>query len=414
MATRSTTPEVLIVHARGSWSGLPRLPKLIRAAGARVTIFAPPNSRLWKASYIDERVPAPTTEGNFSAALREHLARAGDRYTWVLVGDENAVVELATQKDTSWLTGWFPVEPTAEKLDLVTSKAAFTVDATAQGVAMPASQVCNSLEEAKTAAARIGFPVMIKAARGFAGNGVRKATCLAELVAEFDDLQHRVPVVVQKFEVGRVGSTQVLFDHGRLACWASSYKLAVFPEPFGPSSARELMVHRDMEDTLKRIGRTTGFNGLCGVDWLHRTSDDALLVLEFNPRPAPVVHLGYLSGADFSAGINAMLAGRPETRPPVDVGAREIYLFPQHLVRCITGRYWADLLHWLPGVAYTDIPWDQPRLLASQSVMLLHRLAGVVGEKLSETVTCWRNRFLEGATAKNGSSAPQDAARFSL
>jgi predicted ATP-grasp superfamily ATP-dependent carboligase len=384
MENHAAKPEILIVHARGNWSGLPRLPKLCHQAGARVSIFAPPETRLWKANYIDHRIAAPATEGSFATALKDHLASEGHKYTWVLVGDENAVVELASLQDTAWLDKWFPVQPTPANLELITSKAAFTTAAVAAGVGVPVSQICNSLEEAKEAVSAIGFPVMLKAARGFAGNGVRKAHSIAELVREFDDLQLRVPIVVQKFEVGRVGSTQVLFDHGRLACWASSFKLAVFPEPFGPSSARELMIHPDMEQTLTRIGQVTQFHGLCGVDWLRRESDGALLVLEFNPRPAPVVHLGYLSGADFSKGIAAMLAGRMETRPPVDVGSREIYLFPQHLVRCIEGRYWGDLLNWLPGPAHKDVPWDQPRLLASDTLKLAKRFFGIVSKKLAD------------------------------
>ncbi len=383
MAHPQNRPEILIVHARGRWSGLPRLPKLCQTAGARVTIFAPEGTGLWRASYVDHRIAAPKTEGAFSDALRAHLKTDGNKYAWVLVGDENAVVELSSQQDVSWLTGWFPVSPTPQALDCITSKAAFTVAAVDAGVPMPESYICTTLTQAEQAAGEIGFPVMLKAAKGFAGNGVRSAKSVIELAREFTALQERVPVVVQKFEVGRVGSTQVMFDHGRLACWASSYKLAVFPEPYGPSSARELMVHPSMEATLRKIGKVTGFHGLCGVDWLHRASDGALLVLEFNPRPAPVVHLGHLSGADFSLAIRDMLAGTLATRPPVEKGPRKILLFPQHLTRCIEGRYWRDMLAWLPGSSYKDVPWDQPKLLVHQSIMLLGRLRNVATYQLS-------------------------------
>ncbi len=383
-------PEVLVVHARGRWTGLPRLPKLCRRAGARVTVFAPPGTDLWQARHVDARVAAPAAKGAFAAALRRHLAAEPDRYAWVLLGDEEAVVELAAEPDPSWLRGWFPVEPTPDNLARITSKAAFVAAAADGGPAIPLSHVCHGPAEADRAASTIGYPVILKAARGFGGDGVRLARTAAELAEQFARLSGRTPVVVQRFEVGRVGSTQVLFDRGRPACWASSYKLAVFPEPFGPSTAREMMVHPDMRPTLDRVGRVTGFHGLCGVDWLHRTADGALLVLEFNPRPAPVVHLGHHCGVDFAAAIGDLLRGVPATRPPADVGPRTVYLFPQHVQRCIDKRRWRELAHWLPGAAQHDLPWDQPRLLARHSLMLTGRLFGAARWAARDRLRRWR------------------------
>ncbi len=379
-------PEILLVHARGTWSGLPRLPKLLHGAGARVVIFAPPHSDLWRARYIARRIEAPPTEATFASALRAHLATDAQRYAWILVGDENAFGDLARQSDRAWLHGWFPVAPDSDSLARVTSKAAFVEAALTLGVPMPQSHVCASLEQAHAAAAAIGFPVMLKTACGFGGNGVRMAITSEELHDHFTTLNGRLPLVVQRFEIGRVGSSQVLFDRGRLACWASSYKLATFPQPFGPSSMRELMVHPDMERTLAAVGRMTGFHGISGVDWLHR-ADGKLLVLEFNPRPAPVVHLGHLSGADFSAAIRDLLAGRQTARPPRDVGPRRVLLFPQHVIRCIEYRQWRDLAAWVWGGSHRDVPWDQPRLLGSHMVKLSGRLFGAARHKAARM---WR------------------------
>jgi hypothetical protein len=386
MGSHSRRPEILILHARGDWYGLPRIPEVCRDAGARVTIFAPPTSELWKASFIDERIAAPAIAGEFSRALREHLEQNPGRYAWVLVGDENAVIELAENQDKSWLRGWFPVDPDGPAVQIIHSKTDFTAAAAKAGLPVPGSKTCNDHREVVEAAESFGYPVMLKAEHGFGGTGVGRANSSAELEQLFGTLADRLPLVVQKFEVGRVGSTQILFNRGQLVCWASSYKVDVFPEPYGPSSAREFMVHPDFQEILNGVGRLTGFHGLCAIDWIQRDSDKSISIIEFNPRPAPLVHLGHCSGVSFSAAIADMLAGRFELRPPRDMGARTVYLFPQNLARCIEGRYWKDLLaHWTPGLCRHDVPWNQPGLLWSQTRALLKRLKRVLAADISRT-----------------------------
>src|SRR3954462_8822903 len=150
-------PTVLIVHARGEWSGLPRIPKLCRAAGARVAIFAPPGCSLWKSAFVDERIPAPKVEGAFTAALREHLALHKKHYAWVLVGDENAVVELSTHGTPDWLGNWFPVDPGGPAMDRIADKVSFPEAAVAAGVPMPASRTCRTFAETFAAAESLGY-----------------------------------------------------------------------------------------------------------------------------------------------------------------------------------------------------------------------------------------------------------------
>jgi hypothetical protein len=56
-----------------------------------------------------------------------------------------------------------------------------------------------------------------------------------------------------------------------------------------------------------------------------------------------------------------------------------VYMFPQHLQRCIQEREPAGLLRWLPGAAATDFPWEDPL------VGLAHcrSLAGLAAKKLT-------------------------------
>src|SRR5687767_2264637 len=91
----STRPHVLLVSAQGNWSGLLRLPYMLRRAGARVSMFGPERSRLRHSLYIERIIPAPAPIGAFIAALREHLAN--HQYAWVVIGDDPTLVSIGQQ-----------------------------------------------------------------------------------------------------------------------------------------------------------------------------------------------------------------------------------------------------------------------------------------------------------------------------
>src|SRR5207248_1425247 len=120
-----------------------------------------------------------------------------------------------------------------------------------------------------------------------------------------------------------------LFDHGTLICWLAASIHRPWPGPYGPASVREIVSRPQLETVLERIGRITGYHGLCGID-LIQDARDQLLVLELNARPTNGYHPGRVVGVDFAKSIRAMLPGtryvqRPQLgrgRPPA------VYLFP--------------------------------------------------------------------------------------
>src|SRR5581483_6980339 len=100
------------------------------------------------------------------------------------------------------------------------------------------------------------------------------------------------------------------------------------------------------------------------IDWMHNSVDDSLRVLEFNPRPTPCYHLGRFAGVDFAKSIQGLLRGEKCLQRPCENGRKQsVYLFPQHPERCLEMREFGRLVHWLPGMAAHDVPWDEPRML---------------------------------------------------
>ena len=365
-------PEVLVV-TYGGWLGVSRLPRTLSCGGCRVSTLSVDTSFFRGSRYVDEilAVERHAPEG-LMGALRELLLRRPNFYQWILFADEMALADAWPYRHQSWLRPWLPISAQADPsrgLATARLKTVFVRAAPAAAIPIPDSRVAATLEQASQAARELGYPLVLKADYSYGGQGVRLVCEAQELATAYHEISKDQPVVVQSFVAGPVGSTCVLFDHGRALAWSSSYTWAS-SSAFAPSSARHFMVHPQMEAIIEKIGRLTTFHGFCGIDWIHRADDDSLCVLEFNPRPTPTIHLGIRCGVDFPRAVRAMLGGadaapvqRPQLPPP---DQRIVYMFPQHLEHCLFDNGLSGITRWIPGVAPNDVPWDEPRLLLRQ------------------------------------------------
>ncbi len=378
-------PRVLIASRLGSWPGVLRLPAILRRAGAHVTLLAPAGCAAGRSRFIDRHVPSASGKAEFAAELRNHVQGGQCEYAWVIFGDESTLSGVFDSRDESWPGKFFPVEPTRECFDRIMTKAAFTAAAGEFGVPIPKSFTCQSVDEVIIAVGSVGLPAVLKTTRGAGGDGVRVVLAERELAGVLHDLRHRFPLVVQEYVSGQVGSTQLLLDHGVPICWMAADKTECHPRPLGPSCVRRIVLHPQMESIIVAVGKLTGFHGLCGIDWIAR-ADGSIVVLEFNPRPTPAMHLGPLAGADPAKAIRAMLAGeRCVQRPRKAADLRStVYMFPQHIRRCLAEGDFASLLNWVPGRATHDVPWNEPWMVADACIDLgkraLDRLVGRDGK----------------------------------
>jgi predicted ATP-grasp superfamily ATP-dependent carboligase len=361
-------PEVLIVNSQ-NWLGLARLPRTLSKASCRITVLGIPGGAILRSRFVDHHIPTPRPLPELMDGLRRHLDENSGRYRWVIFGDEPALLEASQPQYRGWVG---PLLPCTETLRMVLSKAPFAEACVQSGIPIPRTHICRGWNEIQAAAADVGYPFMLKDPEAASGAGVRKMRSPDELQAACRDGQGPRTLLVQQFLEGKVGASEVLFDRGRLVCWFASYVMKNWPGDFGPSSARELADHPAMDSILEKIGGMTGFHGFCGVDWIRDPRDDSLRVLELNPRPTPCYHLGPLAGVDFARSVTAMLAGDRVLQRPRLPGTRRrlVYLFPQHLTRCIESGDLEGLSRWLPGMAIHDVPWDDPVMLARQVLKL--------------------------------------------
>lgn len=371
------SPRVLLVTVAG-WTGVARLPRVLHEAGARVTLLSRRGDLAAHTRYVDERLHI--TEASLVPSLRRLLDRRGAEFRWVILGDQAVLAALVAQCGEAWLNGWFPVDPQSDRPLLLISKAAFATEMTKVGMPFPTSEVATGEATLRSAARRIGYPVIIKAVTGTGGVGHRKLTSPADLDAFCGSLAPGAEFVVQRFIDGRVGSTVVLYDRGHPACWMASYKARVWPAPFGPSCVREPADVPGMGDVTARLGTATGMHGVCGFDWIQPEGRGPALVVEFNGRPTAWIHMHGAFGADFPGSIRAMLAGKapsPRAPAPIRLGAPSIRMFPQDLRRAMAQGDWVLILRWCTGLAgQTDMPWDDLPLLRAYLRALIRRMTG--------------------------------------
>lgn len=362
--------HVLFVCTHEGLQNLLRIPHILKEAGYTVSLLTTRDNILANSRFNDFVLPKEPDVQSLIVSLKNHLMENPGRYAWILIGDESPLFEIIKHKGESWINGWFPVDTKSSALDMIASKDGFVQACMSYGISFPKTQVCPGIEHALIMAENMGYPVMIKTTRGSSGNGVRSTKNPDELHVAHKSVGSPMKFILQKFVTGQVGVTEMLLDHGEPVAWISSYKYQTLQGKFGPSCARQFMVHPEMEGIIRQIGKMTHFYGLCGFDWIHHKEEDAIYVIEFHARPPSGFHFGEVCHVNFAEGIRNMLSGKKTVQRPVvplpTSKPKIAYMFPQHISRCIKERDFLDIIHWIPGIktnCHYDILLNDPRLL---------------------------------------------------
>jgi predicted ATP-grasp superfamily ATP-dependent carboligase len=379
--------HVLFVCAHEGFPNLLRIPRILKEAGCTVTLLTTQEHILANSRFNDFVLPKEPDVKSLIVSLKNHLTENPGRYAWILIGDESPLFEIIKYRGESWIDGWFPVDTKSEALDIIAYKDGFVRACMSHGIPFPATQVCDDIDHALVVAENIGYPVMLKTTRGSSGYGVRSAKNSEELLAVHTSVGSPKKFILQKLVTGQVGITEMLLDRGEPLAWISSYKYQTLYGKFGPSCARQFMVHPDMEGIIQQIGKMTHFHGLCGFDWIHHKEEDAIYVIEFHARPSSGFYFGEVCHVNFAEGIRNMLSGKKTVqRPVVSLPASKpkiAYMFPQHISRCIKERDILDFIHWIPGIK-TNCHYD---ILLNDSMLLKGIIKHCILNKLTGGIT---------------------------
>ncbi|MGA2441508.1 MAG: hypothetical protein ABSH08_11150 [Tepidisphaeraceae bacterium] len=355
--------EVVLVALEDRFS-LARIPSLLYHAGCRVTLLGDPHAPACASRFVQRMVPCPIDPPSAARALRNLLLQYSPVLPWVVFGDEPALQAGILCRQEKWLPQVFPVDP-FKCADMIFRKAAFMEAAVAAGVPVPPMRVCRSAADARSAADQLQFPLFFKRDVDCAGAGVVLVSDNSDVLPVYQKLSNTGPVVIQQMVHGAVGKTNTLYSRGRLMCHTSAYATRTWPGRFGPSCIRQYFCDPRLEKIAADIGALTGFNGLCGFDWIQDRQTGQFTVIEFNGRTIATYHLAKYVHVDYERAIADFLQGRPTVqRPSLRPGDRPlIHMFPQDVRRCISEKDLLGLAKWFSGALTTDIPWGDANLV---------------------------------------------------
>jgi hypothetical protein len=238
-------------------------------------------------------------------------------------------------------------------------RSGFHAAATRAAVAAPAQEDVAGAESLIAFAAAHGYPVILKRERSMGGAGV----FVLESEAAVREICGRQKVgaggtawVVQSFVPGQLGMHAVFADRGRVVAQLSAVQLRRrSARVTAPSSVVRLCRHPAMAAACAAYVAATGASGFHGWDFQLEENGKAVMI-EHNPRPISISHLGGLLGDDLCAAL-ATRCGLPgAVVSPVD-HEPVVTLFPDEWRRDPN----SPMLHG----PYHDAPWDDPALFAA-------------------------------------------------
>ena len=269
--------------------------------------------------------PAPSAESYLridrvvEAALRSGAEAVHPGYGFLA---ENAAFARAVQE-----AGLVFIGPSPDSMELMGSKTSARRAAEAAGApVVPGTNTpLDSVEEARETAARVGYPVMLKAAAGGGGKGMRLVTTEAELPSAFDTARSEAAsafgdpsVYIEKaVERPRHIEIQVFADtHGNTVhlgereCSIQRRHQKVIEEC--PSPINDAALRAAMGEAAVRIARAASYVGAGTVEFLVSDVTRDFYFLEMNTRlqvEHPVTEL--VTGLDLVREQIRVAAGQP-------------------------------------------------------------------------------------------------------
>ena len=356
----------------------------LRAAGCEVQLMALSGHPAMLAGAVSARFPYRPL--NPIASLASAIAQS--KPDTVVPVDELAVMHLIELlRSATSSTGGEDLAALAARslggvgvLSASMSRITLLQLAKAEGVAVPETIPVDSPAELETAAAHLGFPLVMKADSTAGGRGVRIANNLAEASGWWSRLhrplslpravwrslkwkewthfrpwikRHMRGVTVQSYLRGAERTAMAVAKHGELQAFVC-FEVAQASKLCGPSTVLRVFDDPAMAATMRAVLRRMGATGFCGFDFMLSETGEPLLI-EMNSRPTQLAHLPLGPGRDLVATYVRAVLGRETPDRASAADGTLIALYPQELVR--------DLQSPLIAGAYHDVPWESPALV---------------------------------------------------
>ncbi|WP_341267674.1 carboxyl transferase domain-containing protein [Gordonia malaquae] len=230
------------------------------------------------------------------AVLRRALIETGVDAAWVgwgFVAEDPAFAELCDEVGVTF------IGPSAEAMRKLGDKIGAKIIAEEVGVPVApwSNGPVDNLEDAKAAAAHIGYPLMLKATAGGGGRGIRKVTDDSELVDAYQRTRDEAErafgsgvVFLERLVTGaRHVEVQVIAD-GQGTAWALGVRdcsvqrrnQKVIEESASPVLSPEQA--DEVKASAERLANAVGYRGAATVEFLYHPGEKLFAFLEVNTR----------------------------------------------------------------------------------------------------------------------------------
>lgn len=369
---------VLLVSTTTSWLGTARIPKVLAHAGFDVSLLTPRRSLAEASRFIKNlrHIDDGTTRAQWFDAFAGMVKATAPR---LLIPCDDTAFQLLASIVTDPL---HDVRTDVQQALAALVRASLgvpayflpSVDKTmlppiaeAVGVNVPAYSIVADATEAAAFARRHRYPIVLKRAHAFAGQGVAICANESELadaigafaIANARDLRRstRSPYLAQAYISGPVRYFHAVAWRGELVAGFALEKLVANPAPTGPPTMTRYFAGSDLRRIAADLARGFGISGLFFVEFICDARAGVPLLIEINRRVSPATHRGAERNVDLCAALFAALAGSSSaSRTALHAGEEGVVVhFPQEWLRDPGSP---NLLQY-PA----DVPWDEPELL---------------------------------------------------
>jgi hypothetical protein len=360
-------PRILLVGLSAGVGGL-HLPRHLARAGLEVVFIGSEACLVSRSSHVRAFYPWPSDD-NGLAVLPFIQCVMHAQPDWVIPLDEISA-QMLQQFGVGQLQGaQYPLphevvqlvrrslgDPAGYPHFAVRRRAFETARAAAIPVAPQAD--ADTLEACMRFVRTHGYPTVLKqetSSGGAAAFILDNDAALKDFLASDTFARTGQPWVIQGFIPGRLGMHAVFAWQGRVLAQLSALQLTQRTDrPTAPSSVVELIRHEAMAAHCAAFVAARGASGFHGWDFQLDANGHAVMI-EHNPRPISISHLGYLLGDDLCLALAGVCGGNPvQPRPNagIECHERRVALFPDEWQRDSS----SPMLH----AAFHDAPWDDP------------------------------------------------------
>jgi formate-dependent phosphoribosylglycinamide formyltransferase (GAR transformylase) len=374
--------KILMIALETERWGPARLPEPMAEAGLQIATFCTEQNPLSQSSFVSRHFPLCSVKSwrTFAAALGKVLDEW--KPDLVIACDEPVVVMLHHILKHKRASLRYMSAQHYEKilnsigyekqLDAMVLKHNTRLLAESIGVKVPTAHRVETAEQAVQIADAMGYPVYLKKSFSWAGQGAISCNDADAVRAVFQSMHTHTPCyknfarclmgrnwypVKSAIEVQQqIAGDSVMYSvsalRGRVLAGFFANRATMLAAN-GPSTVVNISEHSACRHAAENMVAAMGASGFLAFDFIRCVKTDEVYLLECNPRPNQICHLGRSQGVDLCGALSAALHGQPVPLATV-AKADNVPLFPQEWLR-------DEKAAW--GQAKTlDIPLKDPKL----------------------------------------------------